>query len=235
MCFLFLFFVFSLQAEVVDKILAIVNQELILLSEVSPGHDLENLIDEEIIAQEIKKLNLGVSEAELDLTIKNIIKQNSLNPETFEIALKTQGMNLSGYRKSLRQQMHKARIIQNKVKHRVISKAGSETKLHLEQATFKTKAQAEEALKKTQVDFKDIGTISKGDWIDRMEKIVFSLKEGETSKPIESPQGFILIRVKKIFETPLEKVDKQGYEEEVETAFKRYVKELRASAYIERK
>jgi hypothetical protein len=41
--------------------------------------------------------------------------------------------------------------------------------------------------------------------------------------------------VKKRFEIPLEKVDRQRYEQELETAFKRYVKELRASAYIERK
>ena len=235
MRFLMLLTALSLQAEVVDKIIAIVGKEPILKSQIKPGTDIEDLIDNALIAQEIKKLGLDVSEAELDLTVQNVMKQNSLTPQTFELALKSQGLTVPEYRESLKKQMYKARLIQNKVKNRVSVKTGSEVHMQVEQAIFKTKAEASAALKDAQIKFQDLGTISKNDLLDSISKIVFSLKEGETSKPIDSPQGFILIRVKKIFEIPLEKVDKQRYEAELETAFKRYVKELRASAYIERK
>ncbi|MEI6790878.1 MAG: peptidyl-prolyl cis-trans isomerase [Myxococcaceae bacterium] len=236
MRFLILIMALSLEAaEVIDKVVAIVNKEPVLLSQNKPGHDLETLIDEVLIAQEIKKLGLEVSESELELTIQNVMKQHSLTPPAFEAALKTQGLTLPEYRESLKQQMYKMRLIQSKVKNRVSAKAGSEMRLRAEQAVFATKEEAQKALEKQNADFKDLGMISKSDLRDSLAQVVFSLKEGETSKPLESPQGFVLIKVKKRFEIPLEKVDKQRYEQELETAFKRYVKELRASAYIERK
>lgn len=227
---------FSAHAEVIDRIVAIVNKEPILSSQVKPKLDLETLIDDALISQEIKKLDLEVSESEIDSTISNLMQQNKLTPSNFEAALQeSNGMNLAQYRAYLRKQFYKRNLIQNKVKSRVSAKTGAEIRVQAEQAVFKTEAEAREATKTKTAQFVDLGTISKTDLIPAFSKVVFSLKEGETSKPLKSPQGFIVIKVKKRFEIPLEKVDRQRYEQELETAFKRYVKELRASAYIERK
>lgn len=232
----FFLLTFSAHTEVIDRIVAIVNKEPILISQVKPQLDLETLIDDALIAQEIKKLGLEVSESEIDGTISNLMQQNKLTPANFEAALKeNNGMNLAEYRAYLRKQFYKRNLIQNKVKSRVSTKTGAEIRVQAEQAIFKTEAEAREAIKTKTVQFVDLGTISKTDLIPAFSKVVFSLKEGETSKPLKSPQGFIVIKVKKRFEIPLEKVDRQRYEQELETAFKRYVKELRASAYIERK
>lgn len=231
---LILLTVFSLHAEIVDKIIAIVGKEPILLSQLKPGLSLEDLIDDRVIAQEIKKLGLEVSESELDSTTQNVMKQNGLTAQTFEMALQSQGLTLSEYRASLKKQLYKMRLMQ-KIKNRISTKTGSETRLHVEQALFKTKSEALEALKINKITFQDLGVISKNDLLEPLAKIVFSLKEGQISQPLESPQGFVVIKVKKRFEIPLEKLDKQRYDLELETAFKRYVKELRASAYIERK
>lgn len=233
---LILAFAFCVHAQVVDRIVAIVGKEPILASQLKAGQTLENLIDDEVIYQEVKKLGLDVSEAEIDLTISNIMKQNKLNQTDFEKALlQTSNMTLSEYRDFLKKQFFKRNLIQSKVKNRVSSKSSSEVRLQAEQAIFKTQEQALEAIAGANIEFSDIGTISKHDLIPEFAQIVFSLQEGETSRPLKSKDGFVVIRVKKRFEIPLEKVDKQRYEQEVETAFKRYVKELRASAYIEEK
>ncbi|MEI6805435.1 MAG: SurA N-terminal domain-containing protein [Myxococcaceae bacterium] len=233
---LILAFAFFAHAEIIDRIVAIVNKEPILSSQVKPGHDIETLIDDAVIAQEIRKLGLDPSESEIDSAISNIMTQNKMTPTTFEAALKeNNGMNMPEYREFLRKQFFKRNLIQNKVKNRISAKTGSEVRVQAEQAVFKTEPEALQASKDPHTVFQSLGTISKEDLVPAFAKTVFSLKEGETSKPLKSPQGFILIKVKKRFEIPLEKVDKQRYDQELETAFKRYVKELRASAYIERK
>ncbi len=236
MRFLILLFPLFVHAEVIDKIIAIVNKEPILASQINPRADLETLIDDVLIALEIKKLGLDVSDTEIDLTVSNLMKQHNLTPANFETALKeSNGMTLTEYREFLRKQLFKRNLIQNKVKSRISAQAGSEIRVEAEQAEFKTQAEALEALKNNTVVFQDLGTISKKDLLPEFAKVVFALKEGETSRPMKSSQGFIVIKVRKRFEIPLEKVDKQRYDQELETAFKRYVKELRASAYIERK
>ena len=229
-------FTFPAYAEIIDRMVAIVNKEPILASQIKPKSDLETLIDDTLIAQEIKKLGLEVSETEIDSTLATLMQQHKLTPENFEAALKeSNGMNLAEYRDYLRKQFYKRNLIQQKVKNRVSAKTGTEVRVQAEQATFTTEAEAESAIKHKTLPWVDLGTISQSDLAPAFAKVVFSLKEGEISKPLKSENSFIVIKVKKIFETPLEKVDKQGYENKLETAFLSYVEKLRASAYIERK
>jgi len=138
------------------------------------------------------------------------------------------------YKAQLRDQLIKRNLIQQKVKNRVVS--SGQYQVDLEQASYKTLKEAKDALKKpSKIKFTNLGVFSQGDLLPELSKIAFSLREKEISKPIESRGGFVLIRVQKRIESPLEKVDRKRYDQEIENAFKRYVKELRASAYIERK
>ncbi|MES2504084.1 MAG: SurA N-terminal domain-containing protein [Myxococcota bacterium] len=224
-----------LHAEVIDRVVAIVKGEPILQSDLKKNQTLDDLIDAELIEQEAKKLGLLPSESELSQASENVRKQNRLTPLAFEEALKSQGMTIASYRAQMRQQIIKSRIIQNKIKSRITPTTQTSFQVEAEQAIFASKKDAEAAIRAKKIDFKSIGTVSKDDLLPDIAKVVFSLKEGETSRPLESPQGFRVFKVTKRVEIPLEKVDKQRYEQEIENAYKRYVTELRASAYIERK
>ncbi len=216
--------------------MAIVNQVPILKSQIKPGVDLETLIDEDLVSQEAKKLGLYPSESDLDQSIQNIMKQNRLNATQFKDALAKQGIAMPVYREQLRKQTLKMRLIQNKVKPKIAQNSLSQTQVEAQQATFDSQEEAEEALKNPKtIQFESMGKVSAGDLLPEVSKSLFSLKEGQISKPIESPRGYLVFRVIKRIEIPLEGPGKGRYEAEVENAYKRYVKELRASAYIERK
>ncbi len=225
-----------LNAKKVDGIVAIVNQEPILKSQIKSGTDLESLIDDEVVKQEAKKLGLFPSESDLEQSIQSIMKQNRLSPAQFGDALAKQGTPMPLYRQQLRNQMIKMRLIQNKVKPKIAQSSLSKIQVEAEQASFDYKEEAEEALKNPKsIQFESLGKLSAGDLLPEISKPLFSLKEGQISKPIESPRGYLLLRVLKRIEIPLEGPGKGRYEAEIENAYKRYVKELRASAYIERK
>jgi parvulin-like peptidyl-prolyl isomerase len=225
-----------LNAKKVDGIVAIVNQEPILKSQLRPGTDLESLIDDELVKQEAKKLGLFPSESDLEQSIQGIMKQNRLSSGQFVEALAKQGTPMPIYRQQLRNQMIKARLIQSKVKPKIAQSSLSQTKLEAEQASFDSSEEAEEALKNPKtIQFESMGKVSAGDLLPEVSKPLFSLKEGQISKPIKSSRGYLLFRVIKRIEIPLDAPGKGRYETEVENAYKRYVKELRANAYIERK
>ncbi|MBL4818071.1 MAG: SurA N-terminal domain-containing protein [Deltaproteobacteria bacterium] len=224
----------SPKASTVDRIVAIVNQEPILASDLKGEVKLDDLIEQELVRQEAKKFGLDPSEQEIDQTIQNIIKHNKMTPKQFREALNKQGLEMKVYKAQLRDQLIKRNLIQQKVKNRVVS--SGQYQVDLEQASYKTLKEAKDALKKpSKIKFTNLGVFSQGDLLPELSKIAFSLREKEISKPIESRGGFVLIRVQKRIESPLEKVDRKRYDQEIENAFKRYVKELRASAYIERK
>jgi parvulin-like peptidyl-prolyl isomerase len=164
------------------------------------------------------------------------MKQNRLSSGQFVEALAKQGTPMPIYRQQLRNQMIKARLIQSKVKPKIAQSSLSQTKLEAEQASFDSSEEAEEALKNPKtIQFESMGKVSAGDLLPEVSKPLFSLKEGQISKPIKSSRGYLLFRVIKRIEIPLDAPGKGRYETEVENAYKRYVKELRANAYIERK
>ena len=98
----------SAAAEVIDRIVAVVNEDIILLSELkermapfvqrirSQGYDLEKertmifkvreeilnrLVDEKLTDQEIKRNDLQVDDTQIDNTIETIKKANSFTDE----------------------------------------------------------------------------------------------------------------------------------------------------------
>ena len=225
-----------LHAKKIDGIVAIVNQEPILRSQIRPKVELEALIDDELVKQEAKKLGLFPSESDLEQNIQSIMKQNRLTPAQFKDALAKQGIAMPVYRQQLQNQIIKMRLIQSKVKPKIAQSSLAQVQVEAEQASFDSTKEAEEALKNPKsIQFESMGRVSAGDLLPEISKPLFSLKEGQISKPVVSSRGALLLRVLKRIEIPLEGRDKGRYETELENAYKRYVKELRASAYIERK
>ncbi len=133
--------------EVVDRIVAVVNDDIIMLSELEKAiipykeqiisRDLEEkeaagllfnvrqkmldkLIGEKLTDQEIERLKLSVSEKEIDEAIEQIKKANYLTDESLREALKTDGLTMIDYRKEIKAQILRPRLINYEVKSKVI-------------------------------------------------------------------------------------------------------------------
>lgn len=130
-----------------DKVVAVVGKDVITWSEVYAGmrqefaetlknlkeedkfkimreHEatyLENLIDRRLIIQEAEKLDIKVSESEIDATIKDIrAKHNLTNDKDFEAMLKLEGYTPRQYRKSLYEQILTNRVIDREIRNKII-------------------------------------------------------------------------------------------------------------------
>lgn len=133
------------QAIVVDRVIATVNDAIILQSElrirVLPMvADLENIADpqermrrqskltsqvledmiaEELIVQAAQQATLQVEDGEVAAAVEEIKRQNNLDDRAFEQALAMQGMSLSAYKKDVRRQLLRMRAINMLVRPRV--------------------------------------------------------------------------------------------------------------------
>ena len=128
----------------VDGIAAVVNKSVVLRSEVEsvldqmmqaepvpPGGDvakarearrseiLETLITEKLLEDEVRKLRVDVTDAEVDRVVKGTMAEHGLDEEKLQLALQRQGLTLDEYKDGLKKQLTKMKIIQLKVKSRV--------------------------------------------------------------------------------------------------------------------
>jgi parvulin-like peptidyl-prolyl isomerase len=113
-------------AEIVDRIVANVNGEIVLLSDVrkqivtlrsfigQPGGPAQNvsefealrgMVDEKIILRHAKEANVAIKDSEVDQTIEGIKTGNNIDDAALEEALKSQGMKVAEYREKLKNQM----------------------------------------------------------------------------------------------------------------------------------
>ncbi|MBH1988760.1 MAG: SurA N-terminal domain-containing protein [Myxococcaceae bacterium] len=233
MRFLFFAILTSAHAEILDRPLAMVNGEPILQSEVSEPSDLDSAIDSVLMNQELKKSRLEPSEREIESAVQSILSQNRITFSHFEQMLKENGMTLLQYREVIRNSLKKRNLIQSKIKPRL--RLPPEIRVDADQATFSSLAEANFAISTNSVLFRSIGEISRKDLKPTLARVVFGLKVGQISRPLPTENGFVVYKVSKRIEIPLEKINPGRYEQEIEMAFKRHLKELRASAYIERK
>ena len=122
----------------VDRIVAVVNQDVILASEVarrvaplSPGPGkpppagaerqvLEQMIDEALLTQEAIRARIEVPSADVDGAIQQIKQQNQLDDAGLLKALAAQGYTLELYREDLRQQILRLRAINQIIRPRVV-------------------------------------------------------------------------------------------------------------------
>lgn len=113
-------------AEIVDRIVANVNGEIILLSDVRkqivtmrsfigrPGGPADNvsefdalrgMVDEKIILNHAKEANIAVKDSDVDQTVEQIKSGNGIDDAILEETLKAQGMTIAQYREKLKNQM----------------------------------------------------------------------------------------------------------------------------------
>ncbi len=133
--------------EFVDRIVAIVNDDIITLSELSyllepyiaqikareysPEQErkmlykvrqdiLNQLIDEKLTDQEIQKANIQISETEIDSMIERIKEARLLTDEELRQALKKEGIAFEEYRKRMKEQILRTRLINREVKSKIV-------------------------------------------------------------------------------------------------------------------
>jgi peptidyl-prolyl cis-trans isomerase SurA len=137
----------SLSEAVVDRVVAVVNQEPITLSEVEKRipplkeevktedrlekqerrqavyrQVLEKLIEEKLIDQEVKKSGVKISSKDIEATVEQIKRRNSATQEDLEKALATEGLTLEAYKKQIEKSLQRQKLINWSVK--VDEKAG---------------------------------------------------------------------------------------------------------------
>lgn len=132
--------------EVVDRSVAIVNNDIITLSEVNelgrphfqkaaaevPADQLpqvmeqirtsviNKLIDKKLLYQEAEKLNVKVSDQDVSNAIERIIESNNITREQFLAELSSIGMDEKTYREDLMGQMLRSKLINYEVRSKVI-------------------------------------------------------------------------------------------------------------------
>ena len=124
--------------ELVDRVVAVVNDEIILLSELNTvlepylakidNYDypsekqeqiiykvredvLDQLINEKLTDQQVKKTDIEVSEQEIDAAIERLKQANRLTDETFREVIRRQEMSMEEYREHMRDQILRARLL----------------------------------------------------------------------------------------------------------------------------
>jgi peptidyl-prolyl cis-trans isomerase SurA len=129
----------------VERVAAVVNDELVLLSEVEeqlvpllnqvpaslkgPARQkrveemrrevLEGLIAERLLQQQVEALHLDVTSEEIERAIAEVREQNQMDDEQLTRALRQQGLSVPEYREALSKQLLKAKVINLKVRARV--------------------------------------------------------------------------------------------------------------------
>ncbi len=134
-------------AEICDRIVAMVDDDLVTLYELNKrirqitGMDpqelerrdkekfietrrkvLDYLIDEKITQKKIKELGIEVTDKEVDQAIEKIKKDNHLTQEGLIAALKAQGMTYLEYRNKVKTDLERMQLINYEVKSKIIIK-----------------------------------------------------------------------------------------------------------------
>ncbi len=135
------------QALVVDRIVAVVNDEVITLSELDEAaaplyqrflprakdpverekllrqiryRVLNQMIDEKLLAQEAERLDIKVSPQEIDRFIARFKEQSGLDEEKFRKFLRSQGLSYEEYRKRVAEQIKRLKLVQGHVQERIV-------------------------------------------------------------------------------------------------------------------
>ena len=132
-------------AKIIEKIVAIVNGEIITLSdlrEVSVPYlekmklkfSLENdaeqikeiekrildqLIEEKLVKQEADRLEIVVDDKEVDIAVRDVMSKNNIAKDQFEQVLLEEGLTFEDYRKQLKEQMQKMRLLDQEIKSKI--------------------------------------------------------------------------------------------------------------------
>jgi peptidyl-prolyl cis-trans isomerase SurA len=143
---------FSINAKadeplVVDRIVAVVNDEIITLYDLNDtlkpyeaniqalGYSsekvretlfklradlLNKLVDQTLADQQIKKNNLTISGQEIDMTIERMKESRSYTDEDLRAGLAEQGLTIEEYRENLKKQLLRGKLVNREIKSKIV-------------------------------------------------------------------------------------------------------------------
>ena len=149
LCCLLLFFLFvpfSYGDHLVDRVVAVVNDDVITLSELEKksqpvlerikaqapagevdramakarGEMLHSLIDRSILRQQAEKQSIAVAEEEVDAAVDQILVRNNATIEEFKRELATMHISEQEYRDNIRDQILQSKLISYEVRSRIV-------------------------------------------------------------------------------------------------------------------
>ena len=133
------------RGEVVDRVVAVVNDSIITLSELKAsfavsgkapdgeaivlGNDmftsetasklLDNLIEQKLIKQGADRAGIEVSEEEIDSAVEDVMKQNRVTMGGFIVALADSGLTLKEYRDQLKERIREIKFVNKHFRSKV--------------------------------------------------------------------------------------------------------------------
>lgn len=146
-------------AEIVERIAAVVGNDVITLSEVdelvNAVHQqtlegisdsserllkrqglrlttVEQMIDQRLLVQQYTRLQISATEQDIDRVVEAICKQNNITEDVLLAELARQGMSLSEYRDQMRQHVLQTRFIEQQIRPKVSITEEDVKKLYLQ-------------------------------------------------------------------------------------------------------
>ncbi|MBU0986289.1 MAG: SurA N-terminal domain-containing protein [Proteobacteria bacterium] len=134
-------------AEVIDRVVAVVNDDIITLFELNrklqpyaervkalgyfPEREremlhkvreemLDQLIDSKIKEQEIKRVKIKVGEEEIDNTIERVKEANFYTDEDLRAALTREGGDMQEYREQIKEQLLRSKLVNLEIKSKIV-------------------------------------------------------------------------------------------------------------------
>ncbi|MEM7677704.1 MAG: peptidylprolyl isomerase [Myxococcota bacterium] len=117
--------------ELVDRIVAVVNDDVVIASELNaqagPGVGdgqrkamLEQLINERLMQQQIREAKININDDEVSRAIQDILRTNNISEAELQAAIDARNMSMSQYREDLKSQLIRLKLIDQKVRSRVV-------------------------------------------------------------------------------------------------------------------
>jgi peptidyl-prolyl cis-trans isomerase SurA len=135
------------EATVVDRIVAVVNEDIISMYDVEsamrpvvenikkqrfPAEQerqaivrlredmVDTLIENKLTEQEVKRYNISVSDEEVDAYIRQIRQRRSYTEQELQANLAAQGMSMEDYRREVKSQLQRTKLVNREVKSKVV-------------------------------------------------------------------------------------------------------------------
>jgi len=131
------FFSTPVKSEIIDRVVAVVNKDIITLSELLSAAQsqtdnpvsftspekyrelLQSIIEQKLISMEALQKEIKVSDKEVDQFVDNFKERNGITTAQLKEAVQQQGMSWEEYRKQLREEIMRNQIIAQEVRSQV--------------------------------------------------------------------------------------------------------------------
>lgn len=126
------------QAEVVSRIAAVVNDDIITTLQLDEriaselGAEavasiaaaerlivLDKMVEETLVEQRVKQLGMRVGDEEVEQAINDVLRQNNIDRSQLELALQSQGLTMESYRTKLRKQLLQFKLVGREIRDKI--------------------------------------------------------------------------------------------------------------------